>query len=289
MIPAPTPVERGVATSADGVRIAWYRYGAGPSPILFVPTWNIVDARVVGHQVAALAPLATVVTYDPRGAGRSDRPDSGYDFPFHAADALAVLDALAFERASVVTASRGMGAVALLATQQPERVDRIAAIAPYMQLEPEPARPDPASLESWRTDWAGFMVPFMRAVFSEADSDEVIEQMTAIGMEATPDAVIAGELETDWTAPARALASVSCPTLIIHGDADVTMPLSLVEAITRAIPGARLELVSGGGHRPDIRSPERVNPLLIAFLMAGGARRAGVPLPPRRPRPTRRR
>ena len=32
---------------------------------------------------------------------------------------------------------------------------------------------------------------------------------------------------------------------------------------------ARLEVVPGGGHRPDIRSPELVNPLLLEFLLAG--------------------
>ena len=71
-----------MATSADGTRIAWYGYGSGERAILFLPTWNIVDARVVGHQVAALESHATVVTYDPRGAGASDRPERGYDFPF---------------------------------------------------------------------------------------------------------------------------------------------------------------------------------------------------------------
>jgi pimeloyl-ACP methyl ester carboxylesterase len=95
-----------MATSSDGTRIAWYRYGGGERAILFVPTWNIVDARVVGHQVAALEPHATVVTYDPRGAGASERPERGYDFPLHAADALAVLDATGIGQVALVTASR---------------------------------------------------------------------------------------------------------------------------------------------------------------------------------------
>ena len=142
VIPAPRPREQGVATSADGTRIAWYRYGEGERAILFVPTWNLVDARVVGHQVAALEPHATVITYDPRGAGASERPERGYDFPLHAGDALAVLDACGIERAALVTASRGVNVTVLLATEQPQRFDRIAAIAPYMQLEPEPTSPN---------------------------------------------------------------------------------------------------------------------------------------------------
>jgi len=68
----PTPSRRAhcMATSADGTRIAWYRYGGGELAILFVPKWNIVDARVVGHQVAALEPHAAGVTYNPRQTPR---------------------------------------------------------------------------------------------------------------------------------------------------------------------------------------------------------------------------
>ena len=122
-----------MAASADGTRIAWYRYGSGERTVLFLPTWNIVDTRVVGHQVAALESHATVVTYDPRGAGASDRPERGYDFPFHAADALAVLDAIGIVRVSLVTASRGLNAAIVLIADDPQRFERLAVVAPYMQ------------------------------------------------------------------------------------------------------------------------------------------------------------
>lgn len=101
-----------------------------------MPTWNFVDARVVGHQVATLEPHATVVTYDPRGAGASERPTSGYDFPLHAADALAVLDACEINHTALVTASRGLDAAVLLTTDHPQRFVRVAALAPYMNLAP---------------------------------------------------------------------------------------------------------------------------------------------------------
>ena len=267
MIPSPRPDSNGVATSADGCRIAWYRYGTADPTVLFIPTWNLVDARVVGHQVAALASHATVVTYDPRGAGASDRPEHGYTFPLHAADAIAVMDATGIERAPVVAASRGLNAAVLLATHRPQRVERIVAIAPYMRLEAAPEPPDPAALDALRTDWAGFIGPFMHLVFSEPDSDEVIAQMIAIGMDSTPDVVATQETELEWTDPARRLGRVEVPTLVIHGEADAAVPLSLAESITAAMPNARLVVIPDGGHRPDIRSPELVNPLLLEFLL----------------------
>jgi pimeloyl-ACP methyl ester carboxylesterase len=258
---------RGRATSADGTQIAWYRYGEGERPILFVPTWNLVDARVVANQVAALEPHATVLTYDPRGAGASERPKRGYDFPLHAADALAVLDTSGIERVALVTASRGLNAAVLLTTDDPRRFERIAVVAPYMKLEPDPAPSDPERLEALRTDWRGFIVPFMHAVFTEPDSADVIAEMIAIGLEATPEDIATQELELDWKRPASLLGQVTCPTLVVHGEADAAVPVALAESIVAAMPNARLELIRGGGHRPDIRSPEVVNPLLLDFLL----------------------
>jgi aminoacrylate hydrolase len=268
VIPTPRRRQHGRATSVDGTRIAWYRYGDGERAVLFVPTWNLVDARVVGHQVAALEPHATVVTYDPRGAGASDRPRRGYDFPLHAADAVTVLDATGIEHVALVTASRGLNAAVLLTTEDPLRFDRLVAIAPYMRLEPDPAPPDPNWLEALRTDWPGFIVPFMHNVFTEPESSDVIAEMIAIGLEATPEVIVNQELELDWKRPARLLGSVACPTLVVHGEADKAVPVSLVEGIVAAMPNARLELIPEGGHRPDIRTPELVNPALLEFLLA---------------------
>lgn len=267
MIPAPRPRDSGFATSSDGTRIAWRSYGVGEPAIVFVPTWNLVDARVVGHQVAALEPHATVVTFDARGSGRSDRPGRGYGFPRHADDALAVMDDTGLERAAVVTASRGLNAVVLLANAHPGRVTRIAAIAPYMRLEPDPPAPDPARLQRWRDDWPGFIGPFMRAVFTEPGSEEVIEEMTAIGLDASPDVVAAQELELDWITPARLLGDVRCPALVVHGEEDLPVPLALARSIVGAMQNARLVVIPGGGHRPDIRSPELVEPVLLEFLV----------------------
>jgi pimeloyl-ACP methyl ester carboxylesterase len=267
VIPNPSCVAEGVATSADGTGIAWYRYGGGERTVLFVPTWNIVDARTLGHQVAALESHATVITYDPRGAGASDRPERGYDFPLHAADALSVMDANGIEQAAIVTASRGMGAAVLLAAGNPQRFNRLAVVAPYMRLDADPEPPDAEWLESLRTDWPGFIVPFMNAVFVEPDSSELIAEMIAIGLESTPEVVVTQELELDWQRPARLLGEVACPTLVIHGEADAAVPVSLAESIVAAMPRARLELIPGGGPRPDIRTPELVNPLLLEFLL----------------------
>ncbi len=176
-----------------------------------------------------------------------------------------MLASTGIERTALVTASRGLNPAVLLATDDPERFDHLVAIARYMELEAEP--PDPEWLDSLRTDWRGFIVPFMHAVFTEPDSADLIEEMIAIGLESTPDVVATGELEVDWRRPAGRLGQVACTTLVIHGEADEPVPVAIAESIVAAMPTARLVLIPEGGHRPDIRNPELVNPLLLDFLL----------------------
>lgn len=63
------------------------------------------------------------------------------------------------------------------------------------------------------------------------------------------------------------LPALTCPTLLFAGDSDATSEVSDFEAVARLIRDARLQIIPGGGHRPDIRSPEQVNPLLADFLL----------------------
>jgi pimeloyl-ACP methyl ester carboxylesterase len=271
-----TPVEEKRAWN-DGVGIAWRRYGSGDPTVVFVPTWNLVDARVSRHQVSFLVSRASVITYDPRGAGASDRPSSGYGFEQHLADALAVLDHAGVERAIVITASRGINPAVLLAARYPDRVQGLVAVAPYMDFDPEVDQEFWHELDSyagwdkynaahWRKDLPDFVRFFMGEVFTEPDSEATIEEVVGIALDASPEALIQQEREQDWTLAPPLLGSVACPTLLIHGADDHTTPLAVAESIAAVIPGARLVVLAGAGHRPDVRSPEIVNPLLGEFL-----------------------
>ena len=132
----PAPDATGFA-DVDGVQIAWQSFGDGEPAVLVVPTWNFVDSRVSARLVPDLAPWCRVVTFDPRGAGRSDRPSTGYRFSDHMADAVAVMRSAGVERASVIAASNGTNVAALLAARQPYLVDRLVLIDPAIAVGPE--------------------------------------------------------------------------------------------------------------------------------------------------------
>src|SRR5580704_72731 len=92
--PARAPDEAGYI-ERDGVSVWWESYGSGEAAILLMPTWAIVHARFWKAQIHYLARHFRVLTFDARGNGLSDRPDTkaGYADAETVADAVAVLDA----------------------------------------------------------------------------------------------------------------------------------------------------------------------------------------------------
>ncbi|HET7678055.1 MAG TPA: alpha/beta hydrolase [Candidatus Limnocylindrales bacterium] len=253
------------------VRISWRRYGNGPQTVLFVPTWNFVDSRVLRHQVDGLRDEFRVITYDARGSGESDHPATGYRFEDHVADARAVLDAAEAPAACVVASSLGTHVAVLLALAHPTRVQCVVLVAPPMDVPGRKAAAvnrgqKPSADPSWRTDYERFVPWFISNVFSEPDSQQTIDEVVAIALEADRSMLVQQAQELDWDAAPRRLQELRCPALVLHGTDDRTLDLNAVTAVATAIPNAQLRLLDGLGHRPDIRRPDIVNPILAEFL-----------------------
>ena len=282
----PEPEASGFADVA-GVQIAWESFGHGESAVLVVPTWNFVDSRVSARLVPDLSHTFRVVTFDPRGAGRSDRPPTGYRYDNHGADAVAVMRAAGVARASLVAGSSGANTAVLLAARLPDQVERLVLIAPAIDVGSTGRSEDDAdddfwveraSYEGWerwnapywRQDWPGFARWFLETAFNEPGSEALIDAVLQIALEADPEVLIQQHREMhrdiDFLAGPAVLGTISSPTLVVHGGLDQSVPLAVATAVAAAIPGATLAVAVAGGHRPDIRSPELINPLLLEFL-----------------------
>src|ERR687897_748453 len=122
----------------DGVRLYYEVYGSGDQTVFLLPTWSIIHSRHWKMQIPYLARHCRVLTFDGRGNGRSDRPESGYEEREFAADALAVMDATGTERAVLVSLSQGAQRALLLAADSPERVESAVFICPSVPLGQPP-------------------------------------------------------------------------------------------------------------------------------------------------------
>jgi pimeloyl-ACP methyl ester carboxylesterase len=117
----------------NGVRVFYEVYGRGDDTVLLAPTWSFVHSRKWKAQIGTLSRRYKVITIDPRGNGRSDRPSSRAEYAEKefAHDLLDVMDATDTEKAVLVCISRGVQRSMLLAAEHPERVSGLVAIAPY--------------------------------------------------------------------------------------------------------------------------------------------------------------
>src|SRR5829696_2973203 len=262
----------------DGVRLYYEVYGSGEPTVLLLPTWSIVHSRHWKMQIPYLGRHCRVLTFDGRGNGRSDRPESGYDEREFAADALAVMDATGTERAVLVSLSLGAQRALLLAAEQPERVDGAVFVCPAVpfggpvtgrgihawgeQLDPDEGWAK-YNRYYWLRDYRGFLEFFFSQMFTEPHSTKPIEDCVGWGLETTAEVLIATNAREplDEAAQRELAGRVLCPVLVIQGADDaITGPgrgIGLAEAT-----GGELVLLEGSGHGPHVRDPVKVNLLL---------------------------
>ncbi|HEY6309841.1 MAG TPA: alpha/beta fold hydrolase [Streptosporangiaceae bacterium] len=271
----------------DGVRLYYEVYGSGEPTVFLLPTWSIIHARHWKMQIPYLARHCRVLTFDGRGNGRSDRPAAGYGEAEFAADALAVMDAAATERALIVSLSVGAQRALILAAEHPDRVTGAVFICPAVPLAsplgdgvrdlldevlPTGEGWPKDKFSGWLRDYRGFLEFFFSQMFTEPHSTKPTEDCIGWGLETTAETLIATEIGNglDEAATRELCARVRCPVLVIQGTADAITGPGRGIALAAAA-GGELVLLEGSGHGPHVRDPVKVNLLLRDFAVPARA------------------
>jgi pimeloyl-ACP methyl ester carboxylesterase/predicted glycosyltransferase len=286
--PARLPDREGVAVR-DGVPLAWASYGGGPTTVVLMPAWSIVNSRMWKAQVAYLARHVRVVTFDGRGSGRSGRPReaAAYTDEQYTDDTVAVLDDAGVDRAVLVGLSCGASWAIRVAAGHPHRVQGIVAIGAACGFPvAQPERDQYVWSQQYGTyqGWAkynehywlnggyeDFVRFFINEMFTEPHSTKQIEDATGWALDVEPEvlaATTAGRLGCDGATctPLEPLcARVRCPVLAIHGTDDHVRTHAISERLAE-LTGADLLLVEGAGHGLPGRDPVLVNREIMAFV-----------------------
>jgi len=275
----------------DGVRVFYEVYGTGEPTILLLPTWSIIHSRFWKAQIPYLARWYRVVTFDGRGNGRSDRPQTveAYTERQFAADAVAVMDATATDRAVIAGLSMGAQRGLLLASDHPERVAGAVFIGPALALDSvvrggtqddflDVRDTDDGwakyNAHYWRRSYRDFLEFFFANVLTEPHSTKPTEDAVGWGLETDPETLILTQLAKgigDRDEILARAARVRCPVLVIHGSDDAIRPHRHGEELARAT-GGRLLTIEGGGHLPNARDPINVNLAIREFVDSLGTR-----------------
>lgn len=280
-------VERG------GVRISYEVFGAGEPAVLLMPTFPIVHSRMWKAQVPYLAEHFRVVTFDPRGNGRSDRPASSkaYGDDEYVADALAVMEATGTEDAVLAALCSGVRWSALVASRHPGRVRGLIAFAPgvpfiapgHPHWEQYPFEEILDTDEGWAKHNRHYLLNHFRHYLEwhsrwmtpEPHSTKLFDDLVDWGSDTTAESLLlrldappALRTREDAEAMCR---QIRCPVLVIHGDRDDCQPLARGDRFAE-LTGGRLVTLTGSGHAPMGRHPVQVNLMMRDFIETAAGR-----------------
>ncbi|MCU1464543.1 MAG: alpha/beta hydrolase fold [Actinomycetia bacterium] len=259
--------------SANGIDLYYERRGAGPRLLFLNGSGSTLASSSL--LVDPFAARFDVVAHDQRGLGNTEIPTGPYTMGDYAADAIALLDAVGWDRCRVVGVSFGGMVAQELAVTAPERVERLAlcctspggaggASYPLHELASLPVA-ERAEIGTRLLD-----TRFDREWLASHPGDRgLAEMMAARRADADKNAdELRGETEQ---LRARAghdvcdrLRLVSAPTLIAGGRYDGIAPVANAEAIATRVPHAELRLYEGG-HAFFAQDPKAL-PEILDFL-----------------------
>ena len=270
----------------DGVKVAYEVFGSGEPTLVFAPTDPLVHSRAWKAQVPYLARTSRVVTIDPRGNGRSDRPRSSaaYADTEYVADTIAVMDATGTGRAVLVGLCSSAWTSLLTAVLHPDRVLGVVSIATWAPFLTPPSAMravydfDEAcdtdegwakdNRHYWLRDWRGYAEFFFGELLPEPHSTKLHEDLVSWAMDSSAETnllfVDAPFSSSNREETEAVLARVSCPVLAIHGREDCCQPCERSEQVA-ALTGGDLLMLDGAGHVPTGREPVVVNRAIRDF------------------------
>ena len=175
---------------------------------------------------------------DLRGHGRSTNPLTTFTFRQAALDVFALLDHLGIGQYKAIGLSNGGNILLHMATQQPERVTAMVLVS-AVSYYPEQARTimraytaDNLTDEEWRV---------LRQ--RHQHGDEQIRVLFRQGLAFADD-------YQDMSFIPPQLATIMARTLIVSGDRDPLVPVSIAVELFNAIPHSYLCIVPGAEHLP---------------------------------------
>ena len=216
-------------------------------------------------QVAELATQFRLVRYDQRGHGRSPLPPGPYSIEDLGRDALDLLDHLGIERTSFCGLSIGGMVGMWLASDAPERIDRLVLCSTAPILPPR---------EQWLERAATVRADGVSAIadaaidrwFTPLAPDSLRESFRTMLVE-TPAEAYAGCCEALADLDLRdRLAAIEAPTLVVTGAEDPVAPPETGEQLAASISGSRHVTVPGARHIANAEQPSTFTPHVLAHL-----------------------
>lgn len=247
--------------TADGTRLAYAAHGSGP-PLVKASNWLTHlefdwESPVWRHWMSGLAQGRTLIRYDERGGGLSDRDPRELHMEAWVRDLETVVDAAGLDEPfDLLGVSQGAATAVEFAVRHPDRVRRLVLYGGYAQgrkrRSREAAEQSKALVAAIRAGW-GQPMPAFRRLFTmlyvpggTPEQMEWLDELMRVSVSPEVAARIR-EARDDVDVTDRA-ARVAAPTLVMHARDDALVPYEQGRLLATLIPTARLVPLHSSNH-----------------------------------------
>lgn len=236
-------------------------FGTGPRTLVahggWVGSWELWQ-----EPIQLLQSGWRCVAYDHRGAGASLAPTSSITPTALVDDLFAVLDAHDVDRCVLAGESLGALTCTLAVLRDPARFEGLVLV----DGTPKADRASMAPLiDGSRSDYPSTVAFFVDACVPDPDAEHLRRWGRQILLRADPEAA-ARILEVhadEGVAPD--FSAVPVPTLVVHGELDLIVPVAAGREVAGAIPDAELVVLADAGHVPTVTHPVEVAAAIDAW------------------------
>lgn len=256
------------ARARDGLSLAWARTGQGP-PVLRIghfPSHLELDWQEPGARglFDALGQYSTLIRFDHRGSGLSDRDIAGIDYATSVDDIKTVADAAGLDRFALFGTS-GSGAVAAIqfAATYPDRISGLVLLGSCVEgrelRQGAGGAPGPAAgsepIEAMiREGWDQMSSPFLHAYlsiyFPDLGADRRAELVHLVQQSSNMENMLHYRRLMNTFTVEPLLSQVQAPTLVLHSRGDAVHPLAQGRRVASGIRDAELVVLDTADHYP---------------------------------------
>jgi pimeloyl-ACP methyl ester carboxylesterase len=269
--------------SGEAVKIHYQDLGEG-QPVILIHGWPL-SHEMWEYQINDLVnAVYRTIAYDRRGFGKSSKPWDGYDYDTLTSDLKSIIDQLDLHDVILVGFSMGGGeAVRYISTYGQEKISKLVllgSITPFLlKTHDNPKGVDQSifdeMMSAMKEDRIGFLDSFGKLFFgvtviSKPVSAPLLEYYRMLGSLASPRATQECAKSFAGTDFRSDMKSITLPTLIIHGDADKTVPIEpTAEKAAQMITDNKFIRYEGAAHGFFYTEREKLNRDIISFIREG--------------------
>jgi pimeloyl-ACP methyl ester carboxylesterase len=259
-------------STARGFKTHYVEEGHGPA-VVFVHGF-LFDHTMFAAQFEDLPERYRCIARDMRGHGRSECPDGPWSMQDLVVDLIRFIEDVDAAPCHLVGFSIGGMAAVRLALQREDLVRSLVMIdstagaedpgvaEAYAAYQARVDREDGIT-EDFARETMGF---FFSQSFMEANPELIDIQVDRETKAPTTGVVEGLRVLIDRDSVVDRLGDIRVPALAVHGEADLTIPMTSAEAFVAGVAGAELIRVPNAGHTTPLEAPDVVNEALNGFL-----------------------